>query len=471
MLIFRAISEDGFGWQNKNINELFRESNKEEYFKYLYKHLTKGSFYSNNYWTSFSKSFIIAYNYSKPIVYRGNKSNKLCPRNVKIRKTNIIACEFDASNMLDITNKNSPVVQKYCTGRAYTYGKSNEEVVVLGKVEEFVEFTLFQGDLIYILSRECKYNQESSMHDIIDSINMVEDKLELSLIERIVYELLYNSKKNLYEIVAPLYYSNNIDIKYIYGVLFDILKSILTKGIRIIDSSINIDNKILELLRNEMYESELNFICLKYTEYEYSNENCKFGILLEIYKDELKSLNNFELIDKELSYLINDEHLLGCSRCVYMPMEYPLYLYIPRNEEIVLKDYLRFDEKRDLLFHSVQYRTERKNPQYYGNFMETMSEDSGENRKYRYMPNGAYYGYSDFQSNICKFISEIYIPDSYVEIEQNTFALVEYNHLDGNDVVKICYPDLLVRVFGGNNLGLIQQGKYFKNRLFIKEIR
>lgn len=451
MLIFRAISENTFGWNNKNSEELLNERSLMKYLECLNIHLTKGNFDTNDYWTSFSKNFRIAYYYSKPSIYRGSRNDKRCQRNVKIGKSNIICCEFDEGKMVDITDKESIIVKEYCKRTAYNYGKSNEEVLLLGNIEEFIEFTLFECDLIYILSeKKEKYDVKFHINNVINTVNNVEYKIELDFIERIVYELLYNCKKNLYEIIAPLYYSNNVDIKYIYGLILNIIKSILNKAISFIDSGINVKYETII----KMYKSQLNFICLKYNQYNYCNEECNFNILFKLYDKELKDIT---IDNKELSYKIDKTYSIRKLHYI-TDVEYPIFLYLPRNEKIFVKDYFEFDEKRDLFFEIEEYKVYRNNC--------VVEKNYNGYRNYRYMLEGSRYGYTQLETNICKFVSEIYIPHSYLEIEDNVFDIEESFSNRKNIENKYC--DLLIRVFGGYNLK--NYNISFKNREFIKKI-
>lgn len=460
MLVFRAIYENELKFENNSLEELGTMNSNEYYFDCFHKHLTKGSFYGNGFLKSFSKSYSIAYYFSEPVVYRGNRIGIKCLRKVKIRKSKIIACEFDESKMWDITNRESFEIQNYCKGTAYTYGKSNEEVLLIGKIDNYIEFTLLQSDLMYILCEEKLYNQQYDINKISFVFKHIEENLELTLIESIIYQLMYIHNKNLYEIIAPLYYSNDVDIKNLYGLILNTIKSILNKAISCIDDSIDI--RYETVIR--MYESELNFVCLKYNEYTYLNEQVDFNILFEVYKKELIRISN----KKELYYKIDKNYSISEKLNYITQKEYPLFLYLPKNEKILRMNYFEFDEKKDLFFELIKYKVIKSRKKENYTIEVIVAQNYKGYRNYEYMPYSTLDGNKKFRSSICKFVSEVYIPDSYLEVEDNVFT-IDLSSCFNSKIVVNKYCDLLVRVFGGENLK--DKNICFRNREFIKEIK
>lgn len=458
MILFRALKDNEIQENEKDtIKELFAKREPKYYFNTMYTHLTKGNFITNEYWTSFTKSYNVAYEFCNPVVYRVGGNDSTFRRKIKIRKSNIAISVFDKNIMADITDRDSTIVKLFCKGKAYSYGKSNKEVLALGKVEYKFILTRFQADLIFVLNNPT-WDKVLEIEHLEKYINIIVTRydeikeIQLTIVEKIIFCLMYENNFNLYEIIAPLFEKNNIDLLSLYEIVFNEICNIILKALEIIDKEICISRKrILDLLCYRMYESELNLVAAKYDEY---NENyCDFMCLFDLYKQQLDEININNINSEKLKvYLGEKGNFLKTNSYTIVPKERPLFLYLPKGGKHLSRNLFEFKEGRDFRFYPL-----------------ITNCCTG---KFECIPYGIQYGKRQFKISISKFVSQIYIPESYKFVDEDIFDVKSNRHC-GNyqGFVEDKYSDLLVDIFGGNNLKLNDKNDYFKNREFISKFR
>ena len=417
MLVFRAIS--GKELNIKNYKQILEEANKESLYEILKEfenlkkkniniyseitlksmsnHIVKGNFNENYYWISFSKNFRIAYNYAMPSIYRVTNTKK-----AKTKRSKIIICEFDQDRMFDISNSKIDIVNKYINGHWGSYAKNKEEVLLLGKLDlKYKELTNLQADLLCILWEQEHIDKNYTLEDFKQWDNIHSQLYPiLTIVEKMIYDLYFIQNLNLYEIIAPLYYSNNVNILYLYNLILDIITSILNKALPFT----KIDyREISSSTVWNMYSSEIHFLCKNYKKYKYENQICDFNCLFTILSEKRYIDSTTDV--SELKYLIQNTSNAHSSYVV--TTEYPLYLFLPKDEPILKKEYLLFDKENDLYYC---YDRCENNPKSSG-------------------------------INIGKFVSEIYIPD--------TFKKIDEDFLNIDSLAQDQYSDTLTTVYGG----------------------
>lgn len=440
MLIYRAVADkdtDNFTAQQILQDEFLLQTA----ISCIDKHIANGNYSKDKFWLSFTSNFIVAYNYAKPSIYRNARTTKQYKKNVKIRRSKISVIDYNKAQQLEKIDATKPIiidvvanVDKLST-RAANYGKGSNEFLLLGTLDNSVikNITFLQSDLLYLLLTKAQdgtqYNITSHLNCLndLDVFERAEANLKLNLIEKIIYKLFFVDNKNLYEIIAPLYYANDIDITFLYGLVLDIIKSILNKAIANIDNTISVTFKQVV----EMYDCELNFICKGYKENHYSSKQCNFDVLLNIYANELQSVINVPYNKEQLIQNINDVVLPAMNGLA--THEYPIYLYLSKQENIINKNCFDFNMEKDLYFAYRKYEVISAS----GNKKEYIWNG------YRYVDSYKYANES-FKVNIGKCISEFYIPDSYTMIEHDAFPITSAK----NDQ----YANVLVTVFGGTHL-------------------
>lgn len=447
MKVFRALNDQEIK-SNKIGDKTFKElcnKTKEEVISDIQKHVLLGNF-QESHWNSLSEEFVTAYGYSRPSIIR-NKSNKNIKK-VKIKPTYIAVAEFDPTSMIKREQ-----YSEYISNRAHNYSKNTSEVLS-GCIESFDILYKFQMDLLYILYYQDKSRTNETKY--IDTILNLQDdfKLELTALELLIFDLFYNNNRNFYEIIAPIFVSQKLDILVYYECLFDIIAKILKKGAKYyFDDEIEL-NRITKPLKQVMYHCEMNFICVDgYKDDGYqanrklSDSKVDFGGLLEVYediidKDTMESCYSSIL---DLTYSEIDcckEYPLTRGPIMESEKEYPLYLYLPRKVtySVLSGRCIKFTGKRFKIYNFVA--KDKEDSTLYNHLMK-------ESDRYTFVGGSLL--------NLGHFASEIYISPQYRRVESDS--------LNSENIGADC----LVKVFGGINL-IDKEEISFAKRKFCKSI-
>lgn len=475
----------------KKIEE-FTQTELAHAYESIDNHIRNGNVVKSNEIFSVTSDFQTALRFAKPIVVI--KENKVV--HIKIKRSSIAVFNEDTinKNILNYEDvKKFHRQEKNISNTAFNYTMGTCELIITGRVDEFYILTKLYQDLLFCAEED---NFFKILNLVIHSGNQkkIHEFCEASLnpIEKLIYQLFYLENLNLYETLAPVYYSNEkANIYCVYDTFFEVLLSILTKlyeflGIEISDIN-NLQKKLLDL-----YNTELNILCLR-SKNDYYIQQVDFSSLLVEYSAQLNDFNKNENYVWNLSL----ENSIQYTKVHCNIDTSPLFLYLPKSfseneiEELnhyflssKIRDYHLLKNPNESIFKNAEYKRDEEGyvcnsikVDKYGNILAEKNDK-----------NFSHYIYI----NLSIFYSELYIPPSYTSIDPAFFSFdylkkecfnfynwkehtnsltkkrYEYEraqYFAKNYNLLYTYADRLVKIFGGRNLKKVNYSDYLNERL------